>query len=199
MTAMHPTSVLLSLLANQGVQEPVWPLAPPLPLERGEAGPLPASVTAEPAPTGGWIVTFSLASSVRASEVAVAGSFNGWDSSRDRLERAADGRWRARVRVPDGVHAYKFVLDRARWVPDPENQDRAPDGFTGENTLLRLGALGRPEELTAAVRDGAIVTAALEHDPTRTLYVQRAPDGRVLVRYRTLADDVSRVLRQLRS
>ncbi len=190
---MHPSSVLLSLLAGQTSQEPLWPLAPPLPLERGEVGPLPASVTAEPAPTGGWIVTFSLASNVRASEVAVAGSFNGWDSSRDRLERAADGRWRVRVRVPDGVHAYKFVLDRARWVPDPENQDRAPDGFTGENTLLRLGALGRPEELTAAVRDGAIVTAALEHDPSRTLYVQRAPDGRVLIRYRTLADDVSSV------
>lgn len=201
---MHPTSVLLSLLAVGQEPRPdaaqgAWPVAPALALERGDAGPLPASVTAEPAPTGGWLVTFSLASKVDAATVAVAGSFNGWDAARDVMRRDADGRWRGRVRVPDGVHAYKFVVDRARWIPDPENQDRAPDGFTGENTLLRLGALGRPEALAARVRDGAVVTAALEHDPARTLYVQRAPDGRALVRYRTLAGDVEAVSLALKS
>jgi cyclomaltodextrinase len=199
---MHPTTLILSLLAGGSAQDPqpdvgdlreIWPVAPALTLERADSGPLPASVTAEPAPTGGWLVTFSLASNVEADTVSVAGSFNAWDALRDPLKRDADGRWRARVRVPDGVHSYKLVLDRSRWLPDPENDDREPDGFTGHNTLLRLGALGRPEELAARVRDGAVVTAALEHDPSRTLYVQRAPDGRALLRYRTLDGDVEAV------
>ncbi|MEZ6016458.1 MAG: alpha amylase N-terminal ig-like domain-containing protein [Planctomycetota bacterium] len=208
---MHPTSLLLSLLAGGSAQEPRsadsavadqpssdrlasgWPVAPALAVEPGEAGPLPASVTAEPAPTGGWLVTFSLASSVRASEVSIAGTFNGWDATEHPLKRDADGRWRTRIRVPDGVHSYKFVLDRAAWVPDPVNDDRESDGFTGENTLLRLGAVARPETLTASVRDGVVVTAALEHDPGRSLYLQPAPDGRALLRYRTLADDVEAV------
>jgi hypothetical protein len=55
-----------------------------------------------------------------ARRVAVVGDFNGWTPSATPLHRdAATRRWSAVIALHDGDHRYAFVVDGARWVPDP--------------------------------------------------------------------------------
>ncbi|MEM9378962.1 MAG: alpha amylase N-terminal ig-like domain-containing protein [Planctomycetota bacterium] len=168
------------------------PSAPALELATEEVGALPPSVRATPLEGGRWRLRVALASRVRAENVALAGGFNGWSQTEHPMKRGADGRWSVELDVPSGVWSYKFVVDGARWIADPDNPDREPDGFGAENAVLRLGALGRPDALEGERGDGEVVTVALEHDPGRSLYLQRTGD-RALVRYRTLDGDVDAV------
>ena len=95
------------------------------------------------------------------------------------MERTGDCRWRVEVELEAGVHRYKFCLDGERWVPDPASEENEDDGFGSENSVLRLGALGRPETMERVLADGAVNTAALAHDPALPLYRHRLADGRV--------------------
>ncbi len=172
----------------------LWPDLPALQIDAGVSGPLPESVTAVPgSKSGEWIVTFSLASDVEAASCSIAGSFNHWNADAAPMVRTGDGRWRVDVTLPSGAYRYKFCLGGTRWIPDPGNPDREDDGFESHNSLLRLGAVGRAEEIAAGPRDGAIQTSILEHDPAKPLYLHRPSDRVLLVRYRTLAGDVERV------
>jgi 1,4-alpha-glucan branching enzyme len=45
------------------------------------------------------------------AKVVVAGDFNNWSQDKNPLTRGADGTWRARVQMPEGIHHYKFVVD----------------------------------------------------------------------------------------
>lgn len=55
-----------------------------------------------------------------ARQVAVVGDFNGWSPSATPLSRQSSSRrWSAVVALHDGDHRYAFVVDGARWVPDP--------------------------------------------------------------------------------
>jgi len=55
-----------------------------------------------------------------ARRVAVVGDFNGWAPSATPLSRdPSSPRWSATVALRDGDHRYAFVVDGARWVPDP--------------------------------------------------------------------------------
>jgi cyclomaltodextrinase len=96
------------------------------------------------------------------------------------------------------VHEYKFLVDGERWYDDPQNQARVPDGFGGHNSVLRLGRLAQLQRSPAKVGDGEIDVLGLEHRPPLPLYVQALADDEVLVRYRTLADDVERVTLSVR-
>jgi cyclomaltodextrinase len=170
-----------------------WPPAPPLEVPTDLAGPLPSTVEAQSLPGGRFRCTFRLPSNLRAQSVHLAGEFNGWDPRATPLDRGADGRWRVTVELPGGVLQYKFVLDGQRWIADPHNPERAPDGQGGEgNSVLRLGRLanllgGEGGEVAG------IETSALAHDPEVVLYRQVLADGRWLLRYRTLASNVDRV------
>lgn len=65
-----------------------------------------------------------------AREVSVVGDFNGWRARETPL--TWDGgtqRWSATLALRDGAHRYAFVVDGARWVPDPAAERvRAGDG-----------------------------------------------------------------------
>jgi glycosidase len=69
--------------------------------------------------------------------VALFGDFagDGWENG---VPMANDGgTWRAEVPVPfDAEVLYKFRVDDATWVTDPENPNTAPDGQGGENSVL---------------------------------------------------------------
>lgn len=55
-----------------------------------------------------------------ARRVAVVGDFNAWAPSATPLSRdSSSPRWSAVVALRDGDHRYAFVVDGARWVPDP--------------------------------------------------------------------------------
>ncbi|MCH7702413.1 MAG: alpha-glucosidase C-terminal domain-containing protein [Planctomycetes bacterium] len=158
-----------------------------------DPGPLPKSVTAEPGDGGLWLCTFRYRPAGE-SRVNLAGSFNGWNANTHSLaDPDGDGVFAIRVPIEAGTHHYKFVLDGSNWISDPQNPDRVPDGFTGYNSVLKLGRLARMSESTASTGDGRIEPLGLEHKPDGSLYRQWLSADRLLLRYRTLSHDVERV------
>src|SRR3954451_24895607 len=78
----------------------------------------------------------------RPKTVHVAGDFNGWSSTATPLTDAnADGVFRARLELPEGVHHYKFVLDGSKWVADPgaDPELAAADNYGGKNSGVFVG------------------------------------------------------------
>lgn len=73
-----------------------------------------------------------------AHQVSVAGTFNRWDPSATPLVRSGSGDlWVATLALPPGQHQYAFVVDGARWVPDP-TAPAVDDGFGRRNSVLTL-------------------------------------------------------------
>jgi hypothetical protein len=113
-----------------------WTLAPALAaaaalallLGRPEPNPVaPAAVTVR-------FVLFA----PQAQQVALAGTFNQWDPAATPLvPTGASGVWTATLTLPAGEHQYAFVVDGARWVPDPA-APAVDDGFGRRNSVLTL-------------------------------------------------------------
>lgn len=73
-----------------------------------------------------------------ARQVSVAGTFNGWDPSATPLVRSGTAdTWVATLALPSGEHQYAFVVDGARWMPDPA-APAVDDGFGRRNSVLTL-------------------------------------------------------------
>lgn len=73
-----------------------------------------------------------------AHQVSVAGTFNRWDRAATPLVRSGGGdMWVATLVLPPGQHQYAFVVDGARWVPDP-TAPAVDDGFGRRNSVLTL-------------------------------------------------------------
>lgn len=168
-----------------------WPSETPFVRPEEPNGPLPASASVIAIGPGRWRVRLHLASTTEANAIHLAGSFNGWDSGALPMERGADGRWAAELEAESGRLSYKFVLDGARWIPDPENAEREPDGHGGENTVLILGAAGAAAD---SLDDEARRLLAWRHDPELPLYRQRLGADAALLRYRGPADASPRLL-----
>ncbi|MCB9916306.1 MAG: DUF3459 domain-containing protein [Planctomycetes bacterium] len=177
-----PLLELLFACVGVALPQESWPPAPAFERPAEEVGELPASVSVTPLGAGRFRARFFLDSTVRAERVDLAGSFNGWRVGETPLRRGADGRWSAEVELDGGRHLYKFVLDGGRWIPDPRNSAREDDGHGGENTVLALGVEGHLAGGGALT--GAARLFAYRHDPAQAVYLQRAGDGRALVRYR---------------
>jgi hypothetical protein len=96
-------------------------------LSRGQPTPAAATVTVR-------FVLFA----PEAQQVALAGTFNQWDAGATPLVRTgAPGVWTATLTLPAGQHQYAFVVDGARWVPDPA-APAVDDGFGRRNSVLAL-------------------------------------------------------------
>lgn len=75
-----------------------------------------------------------------ARQVALAGTFNGWDPAAAPLVRAgAEGTWTVTVALPVGQHQYSFIVDGRRWVPDPA-APAVDDGFGRRNSVVSVSA-----------------------------------------------------------
>jgi 1,4-alpha-glucan branching enzyme len=73
-----------------------------------------------------------------ARQVSLAGTFNRWDPSATPLVRSGTAdTWVATLALPPGEHQYAFVVDGARWVPDPA-APAVDDGFGRRNSVLTL-------------------------------------------------------------
>jgi Glycogen recognition site of AMP-activated protein kinase len=78
-----------------------------------------------------------------AREVALAGTFNGWDPAATPLSPATAGAWTVTLALPIGQHQYAFVVDGRRWVSDPVAPS-VDDGFGRRNSVVTVsGAAGR--------------------------------------------------------
>jgi len=74
----------------------------------------------------------------QAQQVTVAGTFNQWDAAATPLARTGKpGMWAATLQLPAGQHQYTFVVDGARWVPDP-SAPAVDDGFGRRNSVMAL-------------------------------------------------------------
>lgn len=89
------------------------------------------------APSAVVVVRFVLVAP-GAHQVSVAGTFNRWDPAATPLVRSGAGDlWVATLALPPGQHQYAFVVDGARWVPDP-TAPAVDDGFGRRNSVLTL-------------------------------------------------------------
>ena len=99
--------------------------------------------------------------------VHVAGSFNGWPGTVagggwPLTFDASVGRWVLKHAVPDGEQTYKLVLDERNWIADPNAAESAPDGFGGQNSVLRQQCPGSVSGTPVAA--GAQAIAGLTRD-----------------------------------
>jgi 1,4-alpha-glucan branching enzyme len=71
----------------------------------------------------------------RAQSVAVAGSFNDWESDQSPLQKGKGGIWRTTVFLSRGIHLYRFVVD-GEWRSDPSAKESAPNEFGETNSVV---------------------------------------------------------------
>jgi hypothetical protein len=70
-----------------------------------------------------------------AKEVYLAGSFNGWNPTADRLTKQKNGTWAISKSLSTGIHCYKFVAD-GEWFVDPQNREKYYNAEGGENSVV---------------------------------------------------------------
>lgn len=81
------------------------------------------------------------------SSVSLAGDFNAWnprDPASALSYHVAAGRWLLKRSLPDGSHAYKFVLDGTTWVADPGASTSVSDGHGASNSVRTVRCQGVP-------------------------------------------------------
>lgn len=86
-------------------------------------------------------VVFTLVAS-GASRVAVAGSFNGWNTAATPLRRVGKDTWATELPLGTGRYEYQFVIDGSRWVPDPRAPRDADDDFGAANSVVTVTTPG---------------------------------------------------------
>jgi serine protease AprX len=74
-----------------------------------------------------------------ARRISLAGDFNQWRPAASPLQKDANGIWRVRIDLPPpGRYGYKFVIDEERWIEDPGNGSKEPDGHGGFNSIVHI-------------------------------------------------------------
>ena len=80
---------------------------------------------------------FRLAGFAGARDVYLAGSFNSWNPGELPLTKGPSG-WAIGIYLAEGTYTYKFVAD-GKWLEDPANNNRVPDGHHGFNSVFQRG------------------------------------------------------------
>ena len=72
----------------------------------------------------------------KAKSVAIAGNFNQWSPTKDRLSGPdRNGIWTIVLPLPPGRYEYQYVVDGGAWMPDP-SAPSVDDEFGGRNSLF---------------------------------------------------------------
>ncbi len=72
----------------------------------------------------------------KARSVAVVGDFNGWDAAT--MKKGDDGVWRISLSLPPGRYQYAFVVDKEKWLPDPQAATLVDSGYGGADSVLDI-------------------------------------------------------------
>jgi cyclomaltodextrinase len=125
-------------------------------------------------------------------KVFLAGTFNGWSPSSTPMTEVADGEFYVAMKLPEGLHQYKFVVNGMLWREDPRADPRwrVSDGRNGHNSGVFVGPHG---EDFGPPKPNHVNTDALFHDPGQIHYFNVIGDDLLEVRCRTLANDVQHV------
>lgn len=81
-----------------------------------------------------------------AKEVFVAGSFNNWNQTANKLTKNSQGVFATTINLGSGKHQYKFVVD-GNWVTDEENPNTEDDGYGGTNSVVEVLASGNIKQV----------------------------------------------------
>ena len=83
-------------------------------------------------------VKFAYDAGKSATDVFLAGTFNDWNDSKQRMSDAdGDGVFETTMLMQPGSYQYKFVAD-GQWKQDPTNPAGVDDGFGGQNSVLEV-------------------------------------------------------------
>ncbi|HUS91123.1 MAG TPA: isoamylase early set domain-containing protein [Phycisphaerae bacterium] len=80
-------------------------------------------------------IRFAVTPDSPVKQIAVAGSFNGWQPVPMRKQKG--GTYVASVPVAPGAHEYKFILD-GLWALDPDNSSWALNPYGTMNSVLTV-------------------------------------------------------------
>jgi 1,4-alpha-glucan branching enzyme len=72
-----------------------------------------------------------------AKKVALAGSFNNWDSRKHIAKKDPRGIWSTKLSLKPGRHEYKFVVD-GNWIIDPKCTTTVWNSIGSENCVLEV-------------------------------------------------------------
>jgi hypothetical protein len=111
----------------------LWPdSSPPAGLS-----PEPSAAAATGTTPAGFVTTRFVFVAPEVGSVHVTGDFLSWDPEGVALEDIrGTGIWTADVALPPGVYQYTFIVDGARWQPDPLAVSQVSDGFGQVNSVL---------------------------------------------------------------
>ncbi len=84
---------------------------------------------------GSTIMTYKDAG---ATSVSIAGDFNNWDMAATPMTKDGDT-WKVGLDLAPGEYMYKFVVNGSDWKTDPKNDNKADDGYGGQNSVLIIG------------------------------------------------------------
>jgi 1,4-alpha-glucan branching enzyme len=73
-------------------------------------------------------------SSPQARTVAVAGTFNNWDTKQTPMQKDGAG-WKATIPLAPGRYEYRFVAD-GQWLSDPNAKESVGNDFGSTNSVL---------------------------------------------------------------
>lgn len=73
----------------------------------------------------------------QAQSICIVGDFNSWEHGKDCLQYLPnEGIWQITLPLKRGTYQYMFIIDHKKWIPDPQAQAYADDGFGNKNSLL---------------------------------------------------------------
>ncbi len=142
---------------------------------------------------GSWhLFSYTPGDELGVRDVHLAGSFNGWSLHALPMHDRGDGVYQALVKLSEGVHWYKFVVNGETWINDP-NSDKEfeqPDGNYGVNSAVLVGvdARGLP-----APKPNHVEASAIIHDRGNVPDMAVASDSLLRLSIRVQAKDVQRV------
>jgi cyclomaltodextrinase len=157
--------------------------------------------------SAGILVVFLALASARAQEVQhefkykpddaprtvhVAGDFNNWSSDASPMVKGGDGVWVTSIKLTEGTHLYKFVVNGDQWRNDPtaDKALEADDGHGGKNSGVRIGedaAKFPPPQPNSVNLD------AVKHNPEDHRDRDIVSKEMLLLSIRTQANDVDRI------
>ena len=72
-----------------------------------------------------------------AKSVAVAGSFNKWDTKKLIAKKDSKGSWTAKIALKPGKYEYKFIVD-GNWVNDPHCTSCVANALGSHNCVIEV-------------------------------------------------------------
>lgn len=84
-------------------------------------------------------VTLTLPGEWAEKEIVVAGSFNDWDTTKEKLVKKK-GKWTTTLRLkPETEYRFKYLVDGERWENDDAADQYVANDFGTEDSLLKIG------------------------------------------------------------